>query len=117
MSEQDDTPPSGLGRRDSQNAWARVEAKLDVYIAGMSGWRDGVDRRLADHDAMHRQTAQTMADVQLKQAAQSAVDTVQAAEKAAEKAPKVSPWTVAAVIVAGLAIVSNIILALALRAG
>lgn len=111
MSEQDDTPPSGLGRRESQNAWARVEAKLDVYIAGMSGWRDGVDRRLADHDAMHRQTAQTLADVQLKQAAQAAVDL----REVADKPPKVSGWTVTAVVVACLAIASNIILALALR--
>lgn len=111
MSEQDDSPPAGLGRRESQNAWARVEAKLDVYIAGMSGWRDGVDRRLADHDAMHRQTAQTLADVQLKQAAQAAVDGVQAADKP----PKVSGWTITAVVVASLAIFSNVVLALALR--
>jgi len=112
MSEQDDTPPSGLGRRESQNAWARVEAKLDVYIAGMSGWRDGVDRRLADHDAMHSQTSQTMTDIQLKQSAQTAVDVVQAADRPA----KVSGWTIAAVLVAGLSSVSTIILALALRA-
>ena len=112
MSEQDETtPPAGLGRRESQAAWARVEAKLDVYIAGMSGWRDGVDRRLSDHDAMHRQTAQTLADVQLKQAAQSAVDATQAADKPA----RASGWTIAAVVVAGLAIVSNLVLALALK--
>lgn len=112
MSEQDDmTPPAGLARRESQAAWARVEAKLDVYIAGMSGWRDGVDRRLADHDAMHRQTAQTLADVQLKQAAQTAVDNVQAAERP----PRASGWTITAVIIAAAAIVSNIILVLALR--
>jgi hypothetical protein len=111
MSEQDETTPAGPGRRESQAAWARVEAKLDIYIAGMSGWRDGVDRRLADHDSMHRQTAQTLAEVQLKQAAQSAVDGAQAAEKPA----KASGWTVAAVVVASLAIASNVILALALR--
>lgn len=112
MSEQDDTTPAPLvGRRESQAAWVRVEAKLDVYIAGMSGWRDGVDRRLSDHDAMHRQTAQTLADVQLKQAAQVAVDVAQAAEKP----PRASGWTITAVVLAGLAIVSNITLALALK--
>ena len=55
---------------------------------------------------------QTLADVQLKQAAQSAIDATQAADRPA----RASGWTIAAVVVAGLSSVSTIILALALKA-
>lgn len=114
MSEQDETP-AGIRRSDAIAGWARVEAKVDGLTQLVTARQESTDRRLAEHDTAILRITENLSTVQQGLAAQQAAATVAASAAAADRTPRANGWTVAAVVLAGLATVTSVILALALK--
>lgn len=100
-----DTPPEDTSpaarRMDQVVAITRVEAKLDVFIAGQTAHHEETNRRLAEHDRLIGAITDSLGRIQQKQAAADAVSEAEDQDK--PRRVDVPTWiTLAITILIGL---------------